>query len=129
MAFEKYVPPRARTAAPKALIRPTGLISFDASAVEAFNLHDAQYAMLFFDRTRKLVGVKLTNSAGDEGALKLSRRRRTVSVKSPDFFEEYGIEIHQPTRFDAFYDDNKNMIVINTKSVPRRRGRRAKSAS
>ncbi|MBD3293739.1 MAG: hypothetical protein GF393_12505 [Armatimonadia bacterium] len=129
MAFEKYVPPRARSASPKALIRPTGLISFDGNAVEAFNLSDAQYAVLFFDRTRKLVGVKLTDNAGEEGALKLSRRRRTVSVKSPDFFEEYGIEIHQPTRFDTSYDDAKNMIVINTKSIPRRRGRRAKPSS
>ena len=129
MAFEKFVPPRARTAAPKALIRPTGLISFDGNAVEAFGLAEAQYALLFFDRTRKLVGVKLTANATDEGALKLSRRRRTVSVKSPEFFAEYGIEISQPTRFDAFQDDNKDMIVVNIKSVPRRRGRRAKTAS
>jgi hypothetical protein len=110
----------------RATIRPSGLISFDAAAVEAFGLNSASYAVLYFDKTKKMVGVQITKNEGDDGALKLSRRRRSVSLKSPQFFDLYGLAFEEAQRFDVGLDPDSNMLTISLKHVQRRRGRRPK---
>jgi len=128
MAFEKFIPPRTGAAKPKATIRPSGLISFDAASVEAFGLASQSYAVLYFDKTKKVVGVKTVKNDKDDGAIKLSRRRRSVSLKSPQFFEKYGLNLEDAQKFDAAWDDANGMIIVSLKNVQRRRGRRPKSA-
>jgi hypothetical protein len=102
------------------------LISFDAVAVEAFDLDRVSHAVLFFDRTRKIIGVKPTNDKKEKGAFKLSRRRRSVSLKAPQFFDTYGLSIEDSKRFDVGIDQPNEMIVIDIKGIKRRRGRRPK---
>ena len=126
MAFERYVPPRTAGARPKATIRPSGLISFDATAVEVFELDKATHAVLFFDKTRKLLGIHTTSNQKEAGAFKLSRRRRSVSLKAPQFFTQYGLTIDEAQRFDVSEDKANKMLTINVKNVQRRRGRRPK---
>jgi len=128
MGFEKFVPPQAAGIRPRATIRPSGLISFDAASVEAFGLDSAKFAVLFFDKTRKIIGVKISKNAEDEGSLQLSRRRRSVSLKSPQFFHQYGLSIDDSQRFDVTRDPDGGMLFINVKDVKRRRGRRPKKA-
>ena len=128
MAFERFVPPQTAGARPRATIRPSGLISFDATAVKVFGLDKATYAVLFFDKTRKLVGVQATNKQEESGAFKMSRRRRSVNVKAPQFFSQYGLTIDEPQRFDIGQDKSNKMLTISVKNVQRRRGRRPKKA-
>jgi hypothetical protein len=128
MAFEKFIPPRSGVAKPKATIRPSGLISFDAASVEAFNLGTAKFAVLYFDKAKKIVGVKITKTDKEDGSIKLSRRRRSVSLKSPQFFEQYALTIEDSQKFDATWDETNDMIIVNLKTVQRRRGRRPKKA-
>lgn len=126
MAFEKFIPPQASGVRPRATIRPSGLISFDAASVEAYGLDSATYAVLYFDKTRKMVGVQITKNEGDDGALKLSRRRRSVSLKAPQFFDLYGLSFEEAQRFDVGLDPDSKMLTISLKHVQRRRGRRPK---
>jgi hypothetical protein len=126
MAFERFIPPQSPGARPKATIRPSGLISFDAAAVEAFGLKNVSHAVLFFDRTRKIVGVQTTANPKEEGAFKLSLRRRSVSLKAPQFFERYALSFEEPQRFEVGRDEESEMLIINMKNVQRRRGRRPK---
>jgi hypothetical protein len=126
MAFEKFIPSQTSGVRPRATIRPSGLISFDAASVEAFGLNSVSYAVLFFDKTRKIVGVQMTDKAGDDGALQLSRRRRSVSLKAPQFFDLYGLSFDEAQRFDVGQNPNTKMLTISLKNVPRRRGRRPK---
>ena len=128
MAFERFVPPQAAGTRPRATIRPSGLISFDAASVAAFGLDSAKYAVLFFDKTRKIIGVKISNKAAEEGSLGLSRRRRSVSLKSPQFFHQYGLTVDESQRMEVTRDRDDNMLLINVKDVKRRRGRRPKKA-
>jgi hypothetical protein len=126
MPFEKFIPPQTSGVRPRATIRPSGLISFDAASVEAFGLDSASYAVLFFDKTRKIVGIQITQNSKDDGALKLSRRRRSVSLKAPHFFDLYGLNFEEAQRFDVGRDPSTNFLTINLKNVKRRRGRRPK---
>jgi hypothetical protein len=126
MAFEKFIPPQSSGVRPRATIRPSGLISFDAASVESFGLHSASFAILYFDKTRKMVGIQITDKESDDGALKLSRRRRSVSVKAPQFFDLYGISFEEAQRFDVGQDPATKILTISLKNVPRRRGRRPK---
>ncbi len=127
MGFERFVPQQNAKTKPKATIRPTGLISFDASAVEAFNLQHAKHAVLFFDKTRKVVGIQMTKDPKDEGAIPITFRRRSASVKAPHFFERYALSFSESQRFDVGYDGDNGMLTISMKSVRRRRGRRPKT--
>jgi len=126
MAFEKFIPPQISGVRPRATIRPSGLISFDAASVESFGLDSASFAVLYFDKTRKMVGIQIAGNAKDDGALKLSRRRRSVSVKAPQFFDLYGISFEEAQRFDVGQDPETKILTISLKNVPRRRGRRPK---
>jgi len=128
MAFEKFVPPQAAGTRPKATIRPSGLISFDAASVAAFGLESVKFAILFFDKTRKIVGVKTSKRNDEEGALPLSKRRRSVSLKSPQFFHQYGLSVDESQRFEVSHDPADGMLLINVSDVKRRRGRRLKKA-
>jgi hypothetical protein len=128
MAFERFVPPQAAGTRPRATIRPSGLISFDAASVAAFGLESAKYAILFFDKTRKIIGVKISNKGEDEGVLQMSRRRRSVSLKSPQFFHQYGLSVDESQRFEVTRDPGDDMLLISVKDVKRRRGRRPKKA-
>jgi len=128
MAFERFVPPQAAGTRPRATIRPSGLISFDAASVAAFGLESAKFAILFFDKTRKIIGVNISNNAEEEGALQLSRRRRSVSLKSPQFFHQYGLTVDESQRFEVTSDPADGMLMISVKDVKRRRGRRPKKA-
>lgn len=126
MAFEKFIPPQSSGVRPRATIRPSGLISFDAASVETFGLDTASFAVLFFDKTRKIVGVQITGNENDDGALKLSRRRRSVSLKAPQFFDLYGLSFDEAQRFDVGQDPSTKMLTISLKNIKRRRGRRPK---
>ena len=128
MAFERFVPPQAAGTRPRATIRPSGLISFDAASVAAFGLESAKFAILFFDKTRKIIGVKISNMTDEEGALQMSRRRRSVSLKSPQFFHQYGLTVDESQRFEVTSDQADDMLLISVKDVKRRRGRRPKKA-
>jgi len=128
MGFEKFIPPQSSGVRPRATIRPSGLISFDAASVETFGLDTASHAVLFFDKTRKIVGVQISQNDDDDGALKLSRRRRSVSLKAPQFFDLYGLSFDEAQRFDVGRDPSTNMPPISLKNVKRRRGRRPKKS-
>jgi len=128
MAFERFVPPQAAGTRPRATIRPSGLISFDAASVAAFGLDSVKCGILFFDKTRKIIGVKLTDRDDEEGALPLSKRRRSVSLKSPHFFHQFGLTVNESQRFEVTRDSGDGLLLINVKDVKRRRGRRPKKA-
>jgi hypothetical protein len=125
MGFEKYVP-RAQPsrAMPQVTIRKTGLISFDATAVKEFNLSEASHLVLFFDKGKKLLGVRATSDMNVDGAIQLSRRRRTVGVKVPHFFAKWGMILEDVQKFDVTYDEAEELMIVDLSSVKRRRGRR-----
>jgi len=127
MGFEKYVPQATpNKSLPKVTIRKTGLISFDAAAVKEFSLEKVTHMVLFFDKSKKVLGVLSDADDAQQGAIPVSRRRRTVSIKVPQFFSSFGLLIDDNRKFDVSFNDNEKMITIDLSAVKRRRGRRPK---
>lgn len=123
MAFEKFVPPRKQRP-PQVSIKRTGTISFDIASVAAFGLDKATHVTLYFDAVRKLVGVKPISDAKEEGAIRLSHRKRVSSLRARPFFEVFGITLEATSRFPVTLDKESGMAVIELGEVKRRRGRR-----
>lgn len=126
MAFEKFVPPR-RQKSPQVSIKSTGTISFDKAYAASLGFGDASHVLLFFDPQKKLIGVKRAKSPRDEGALKLSHRKRVSSVRARSFFEHYGISLETTRRFPVRYEPNDEMAVIEIQEIKRRRGPRKRN--
>ncbi len=129
MPFEKFSPTPNQSHGPRVTIRPSGLISFDAHAVERFELDRRTHALLFFDKAKKLIGVKPVAQSEDEAAFRLIRRRRTRGIKAPQFFEHFGLSLEAPARFDARFDEGEGMIVIDVRPLKLKRGRRPQPGS
>lgn len=123
MPFEKFVPPRKQRP-PQVSIKRTGTISFDTSSAAAFGLDKVGHVTLYFDPARKLVGVKGTTDPKEEGAIKLSHRKRVSSVRAHPFFENYGIPLERTARFPLTADRESGMAVIELGEVKRKRGPR-----
>ena len=125
MAFEKFIPePNSRGPIPQVTIRPSGLISFDAMAVTNYDMRDVPYLVLFFDPKRKVIGVANTSDSAVPGAIPVSHRRRSMSIKSPEFFASYGLILDLPQRFNITFDELEGMLTIDVSALKRRPGRR-----
>ena len=125
MVFEKFVPPQ-RQKAPQASIKRTGTISFDKTYAASVGIGKATHVVLFFDPQRNLVGVKSARDAKEEGALKLSHRKRVSSVRARSFFDHYGVSLDRTRRFPVRFDSGASLVIIELQEVKRRRGPRKK---
>lgn len=123
MSFEKFVPPKKKRA-DEVSIKATGTISIPSSFVAEHGFADMHFATLFFDKERKLVGVKPTANAREDGAITLSHRRRVASLRARAFFEHYGIPLAGTKRFPVTFDAELGMAVIPLGEIKRRPGRR-----
>ena len=123
MAFEKFLPPR-KAKPPQVSIKRTGTITFDNALAATYGLGKASHAILYFDPARKLVGVKPERDAKDEGAMKLSHRKRVSSLRARAFFEVYGITLDRTAHYPVRHDKESGMAVVDLGDLKRRRGPR-----
>jgi len=127
MAFEKFVPPR-KAKPPQVSIKRTGTITFDNSLAAVYGLAKVSHAILYFDPARKLVGVKPVRDPKDEGAMKISHRKRVSSLRARAFFEVYGIKLERTAHYPVKHDREAGMAVVDLSDLKRRRGPRKRRA-
>lgn len=123
MGFEKFVPPR-RQRPPQVSIKKTGTVTFDMNWVSVHGLDKVNYVTLYFDPAHKLLGVRPANDAKEEGALRISHRKRVSSVRARQLFEVYGLNLDKTARFPVHFDEEQGMAVVSLGDVKRRRGPR-----
>jgi hypothetical protein len=97
---------------PGASIWKMGQLSFNRSAVETYKLDGFKYAVLFYDRDKKKIGIKFTNDAKEQGAGKVSMKRRDAMVFAKGFLEHFGIEHSKTKRFAIQHDEKNGMFVL-----------------
>jgi hypothetical protein len=114
MAFEKFTQTN-KSFAPKLSIRSNGQLGFNFGAIEKFKLENYPYAVLFYDKEVKKIGVYLTKSKDDEGASKLRVKNGNASVAAKSFLDYYSIPYGKTVRFEAVWDDKEKMIIATLK--------------
>jgi hypothetical protein len=127
MPFEKFVPPD-RQKPPQVSIKRTGTITFYKAWMAAHGMGKASHVILFFDPGKKLVGVKAARDGKEEGAMKLTHRKRVSSVRARQFFDKYRIKLERTSRYPLSHDKGAAMAVIDLRGIKRQPGRRRKAA-
>ena len=113
MAFEKFTL-KGKSFRPKISLRKNGHIGFNQAAIEKFSMTRYDYAVLFYDRENKKIGIKLTNDA-EEGACKLKVKETNAYVAAKAFLDYYGIDYskRQTQRSDVALDEELQMLVAS----------------
>lgn len=109
VAFEKFVK-RGRELAPKATIRKTGQISFNSAFIQKQNLNENKYAVLYYDKGKKKIGLQFTNDENEEGKLKIQKGKNFMTVSARAFLDFYEIPYTDTKKYEPAAEGS--MIVI-----------------
>ena len=109
MAFERFTL-TGKSYRPKISIRSNGQIGFNQGAIERFGLNNYKFAVLFYDRDQKIIGIKLTNQ-DEDGACTLQVRKSNAAISAKAFLDYFDINYSKTKRYDAKYDEQEKMIT------------------
>lgn len=124
MSFEKWVPqPDFTTTPASATIVQSRLIRLTSNVAAMLRLRGKSNAHLFYDRKRKLIGIRPSDKK-EEGTAKIRQSDKSTSLHVPHFFRHYEIDIPGIKRFHCWYDEKERMAMIDI-SRPSPRGRPA----
>ena len=123
MSFEKWVPQPDLSLPASATIVQSRLIRLTSDVAAVLHLRGRTSAHLFYDRKRKLIGIKPSDKK-DETSAKIRQSGKSTSLHVPTFFRHYEIEIPGIKRFHCWYDEKEKMAMIDI-SRPSPRGRPA----
>lgn len=116
MAFERYTKTNLRMGEPQISIWSRGQIGLNSGAIEKYKLNNFNYAVLYFDKDTKTVGVMLTNDKKEPGAMKLVKRKSGgFSFSAQSFLKYYEIDYSKTVRYDLTYDEKENMYTFQLK--------------
>ncbi len=112
MPFEKFLH-AGRGNKPKISIRSNGQIGFNMAAIEKFQLKRHKFAVLFYDKQKRMIGIVPTGNKEDEGAVKLQVRPTSASISGKSFLDYYEIHHEKTRRFSAVMRQEDGMIVVD----------------
>ena len=111
MAFEKFIE-TARSYRAKVSIRANGTMGLNSGAVQKFDLAQYDYAILFYDRDRKLIGIKPVRGKGEEGVQRINKGKTGAWIAARRFLDYYELSTEETNRYDALWDEQERMIVV-----------------
>jgi hypothetical protein len=124
MAFEKWEPqPEFERFPASATIVQSRLIRLPSPVASMLRLRGKQSAHLYYDKKRKVIGIKALDRK-EEGSARIRQSEKSTSLHVPSFFRFYEIEVPGIKRFHCWYDEKERMAMIDI-SKPSPRGRPA----
>lgn len=124
MAFEKWDPqPEFERYPASATIVQSRLIRLPGSVASLLRLRGKTSANLYYDKKRKIIGIRPLDRKED-GAAKIRQSDKSTSLHVPQFFRFYDIDVPGIKRFHCWYDEKERMAIIDI-SKPSPRGRPA----
>jgi hypothetical protein len=112
MGFERFVKP-GRIYTPSVSIWSRGQISFNQGCAIKYSLGTYKYAVLFYDRENRRIGIKFTSDEAENGAIAITKGRTGFILSGNAFLGYYDIP-HETTRKYAFkYDDAEEIYVVD----------------
>jgi hypothetical protein len=116
MAFERFTKTHGKESTPKVTIWRRGQIAISQGGVDKFDVKQFEFAVLFYDRETKKIGIKLTNDSNEDGAIKINKKMRSgVSISGKSFLTYYEIDFSKTIKYDVNDDKENQLLVINIK--------------
>lgn len=111
MAWERFKK-TGRSFKPIISIRGDSQIGFNFASIDDFKLKDYKFAIFFFDKETKKIGIKLTNNKDEEGACKLRVKEKAgASIAARAFIYHYKLNSLKNRKFNAKWDEKEKMII------------------
>jgi len=123
MGFEKWQPQPESERSASATIVQSRLIRLPSPVAHALRLRGKTSANLYYDKKRKVIGIKPLDKK-EEGSARIRQSDKSTSIHVPSFFRFYDIEVPGIKRFHCWYDEKERMAMIDI-SKPSPRGRPA----
>lgn len=124
--FEKFIPQRlAFTGEPTITIAKTGILNFNIVTMNRY-VKDNVYAVLYYDKKSRLVGIKFTKRKAPEGYRIIKYRENKFGTISGMGFLKY-YKIRKPeTKYKtkcylAEWNEQEEMLVIDLKEHKEKR--------
>ena len=112
MGFERFTQ-TGRSFKPKISIRGNSQIGFNCASIKEFKLGEYKFAVLFYDKDARKIGIRLTNDKNEEGACKLRVRENAgASISARSYIDFYKLHKLDKRRFDASWNDKEKMIIV-----------------
>ena len=118
MAFTRFTATGGRFR-PMVTISKAGLISMNKGAARRFNVGACEAAVLFYDSETKRIGIKPTNDMAEDGACRLRKRESGADISGRSFLAFFEITHERTRRFDAVWDAESEMIIVDIAASPR----------
>lgn len=109
--FEKFVETDASFSAKVTIRQRTGQLGFNSGAVNRFKLEQREFAILYFDPSRRVVGLEFVDTK-QPGAIRISRKPSNTYIKAKNFFDKYGIEYSESRRFELQHDAESSLLYF-----------------
>lgn len=111
MPFERFTQ-TGRSFKPKISIRSNSQIGLNCACITEFKLTDYKFAVLYYDKENKAIGIRLTNDKNEEGACKLRAREDSgASIAARSYIDYYKLHRFNRHRFDAEWSAKEQMII------------------
>jgi hypothetical protein len=104
---------------PKVSIRSNGILGLSQGLLHRAKIQDDKwFSVLFFDRSAKAIGIKITRDENEEGATRLVYRETgepknvTGSIAGKAFLNYYEIPHDKTASYEADWNEEKKMITF-----------------
>lgn len=114
MGFVKYENVGGRIGSPQISIWTRGQIGFNQAAILKYKIDNYKYAVLYYDKEGKRIGIRLTNNEEETAKIKLVfRKNGGVSFSAMSFLKTYEIDYEKKTqKYDFTYDAESDMFIV-----------------
>ncbi len=112
MGFEMYKSKGGKSSKPSITITAAGAISLSKACFDKY-LGDKNYANLYFDKDKRLVGIKAVDKEGDN-AFKITRsgERSSGSIAGRSFLNRLEIDFSKRIKSTPEWNEKEGMLVF-----------------
>lgn len=113
MAFELYKGKGGRSSKPIVTITSAGQIGLSKACFDKHFRNDKDYAQLYYDRGRNIIGIKAVEKEGDY-TFKITRSadRASGSIAGRSFLKRLEIDYAKYRKFTPDWDEKEGMLLI-----------------
>jgi hypothetical protein len=117
MTFERYINQRANNKRPAAKIFKSGkALQLNRAAVNEFTLNHYKSVAIYYDRSKKRIGLKFTTVMENGNAsVRLSKEIVTIGIQ--EFINHYRLMVYAGQRIVPYFDVDEGMVIIQLNEV------------